>query len=156
MRDREPKTLREEGQPADRGLRFECPQFPGLRECTFARGPGDCAVRAERDVIDPAIFRIARQYAGFAIGDGRDDAAVVAAADDAGAIGGAGEDGAAVGGDAPGFALRRHEHDGFVTKDQGGGAAEKVRLHDAAAGSRDGPCAFDDGRCVAVIVGHRS
>jgi hypothetical protein len=50
---------------------------------------------------------------------------------------------------APGFALRRHEQDAR-------GTAEKMRVHDTAAGRSNGPRAFDDGRSVDAVVNHRS
>jgi hypothetical protein len=42
------------------------------------------------------------------------------------------------GGDAPGFALRRREQDGLGTTNEGGGTAEKMRVHDTAPGGAMG------------------
>ena len=43
---------------------------------------------------------------------------------------------------APGFVLQRHEQDGLGTTNEGGGTAEKMRVHDTAAGRSNGPRAF--------------
>ena len=105
MRDGKPKALRQEGEPADGRRRFEFAQLLGLHEGRLAGRPGDRAVGRQRDMIDPAMFRIGRERAGLALRVGRDHAAVVAAADDALAIGGRGEDRAVMDGDPPRLAV---------------------------------------------------
>src|ERR1051326_1289750 len=79
--DREAHALGREGEPADRRDHLDAARFPGAgaRERVLARRPADRAVRAERDVIDPAVLRVLPDYVGLAGRIDRHDFAVVAA-----------------------------------------------------------------------------
>ena len=61
VRDRQPKALRQESEPADGRRRFEFAQLLGLHERRLAGRPGDRAVGSERDVIDPAMLGVGRR-----------------------------------------------------------------------------------------------
>ena len=99
------------------------------------------------------MFGVGREVSAFALGVGRDQLAVVAAADDARAVGRGRQDGAAMHRDAPRLAVRLGEHDRLLAEHEGGGAAEKMRGDDGAARG-DRARAFDDGDGVAAGVGH--
>ena len=61
MRDREPKALRQKGEPADGRRRIDLAQLLRLDESSLPRRPGDGAVGPQRDMIDPATFRVGRE-----------------------------------------------------------------------------------------------
>src|ERR1700733_1180700 len=83
MGDGKPETLGQESKCADGGGCLKLAQRLSLHERRLAGGPSDRPIRSERDVIDPAAFRVGGDRADFTCGAGRHDFAVVAAADDA-------------------------------------------------------------------------
>ena len=153
MGDGEPQAFGKKSEAAHRRRRLECAQIFGLYTGDLAGGPGDDTVGAERDMVDPALFRVARQHSACAVDVGRNDSAVVTARDDALAVGCGVEDGAAVDRKAARFALRRRQHDCFFAENEGGGAAEKMHGDNAAA-DRNRPRAVDHRNCVAAACGH--
>src|SRR5215469_9121205 len=121
----------------------------------FAGGPGDNAIRPERDMVDPAVFRVACQDTACALGVSGDDFAIVAGGDDAAVVGHRCEDRPAMGADPARLAVGRRKDDRFFAENESGGAAKKMRADDAAV-DRDRPGAFDDRNCVAAACGHLS
>ena len=82
VRDGEPETFRQEGEPAHRRRRLEGAKLLRLYEGRFTGRPGDSAIGTNRDMIDPAVLRVGRYGAAFAADVGLDNFAVVAARDD--------------------------------------------------------------------------
>src|SRR5262249_13372847 len=108
-------------------------------EGVFTGRPGDRAVRAERDVIDPAALWVLPDHARLAGCVERDDLAVVAAGDEAITVTRAREDAAVMHGDAPlGRLLRRQQHR-FLAQHESRNLLEEMRGDDRRAGGAS-PC----------------
>ena len=133
-------------RPARRQSRhFQRARRPcGAHERLLACRPRDGAVRAERDMVDPAALGVGRERLCRAVRRGRHDLAVVAAGDDALAVAPRTEDRAAM------TAIRRSSPSRGRTaapprRARRRPCAEKMRGDDRRAGI-DRPRALDDGR----------
>ena len=91
MRDRETKALRRKARAGHGRRRLEVATFAFLGEHMrgLARRPRDRAIRAKRDLVDPAFFVVGSEHAMLAVRACFDELAVIAAGDDARSIGGA-------------------------------------------------------------------
>src|SRR5580698_2834004 len=82
MRDGKPEAFGQEGQSAGGRRCLKGAEFLGLYEYGFASRPGDRAVGAKRDTIDPSSLGIGGKRAALATDISLNDFAVVAARDD--------------------------------------------------------------------------
>src|SRR6202043_493609 len=120
--DRKPKTLWREGEPADGRGYFERLLFTlgAADEGGLAHRPGIGAVGIQRDIVDPAAFRVERERCNFAFGIERNQLAVVAAHDDALAVGDRTENPPAVDRDLRDLTLRVDKSHAFLGADKDG------------------------------------
>ena len=153
VRDREPKALWQKGEAADGRGCLEFAQVLRLREGRLAGRPGDGAVRAERDVIDPAPLRVSGERAALAYGIRLHHFAIVAAADDTRTVGRRRKDRASVHGNAPRVALRLDHQQRLIAEHEHRRAAEKMRGDHRRLGG-DVARAFGEGDGVVAALRH--
>src|SRR5262249_3253807 len=125
----------------------------GACEGVLTRRPSDCAVRAGRDMVDPAPLDVGCDHAALAVDAGRHDLAVVAAGDDAIRVRARAENRAAMRRHRARLARARHQDERLLAQHQDRNVAEKVRAHDSCAGL-DRPRALDHGRNIVAGFGH--
>src|ERR1700690_2236667 len=98
----------------------------------LGRRPGERAVRAQSNLIDPSSLIVGGEDRVFAASVGGHQGAVVAAGQDANTVRSAGENGATMNGHAL-FALVGCEEQVFFAQNETGCFAEKIHADDSAA-----------------------
>ena len=155
MRDREPQAFRGKCETADRGRHLEefVLALAAADKGGLADRPRHRAIGMQRDIVDPAPFRVGREQCDLTRCVQRNEFAVIATHNDAGPIGYGTKDTAARDGDRRNFPVRAHHRDAFLGADKGRAFAEEMHRGDGHAERNGAHPIGDRGDGGGVIAG---